>query len=104
MFSIPSRILPELCVRQTDFPEIKGRKYSASVPYHCLAHEWWGEFMEWVRVSTRGRTNVKIVSRLQEVVRSDENISLESAIVPSFGRVLCNDLLHLGRGYWYHLW
>jgi hypothetical protein len=52
--------------------------------------------MEWVRVLTRGRPNVKTVSRLQEVVCSDEHISLESAIVPSVGQVLCKDVLHLG--------
>jgi hypothetical protein len=51
--------------------------------------------MEWVRVLTRGRPNVKIVSRLQEVVRSDEHISLESAIVPSVGRVLFKNLLYM---------
>jgi len=52
--------------------------------------------MEWVRVLTRGRPNVKTVSRLQEVVRSDEHISLESAIVPSVGRVLFKGLLYTG--------
>jgi len=52
--------------------------------------------MEWVRVLTRGRPNVKIVSRLQEVVRSDEHISLESAIGSSVGRVLFKDLLYIG--------
>ena len=45
--------------------------------------------MEWVRVLTRGRPNVKIVLRLQEVVRSDEHI------VPSVGRVLFKDLLYM---------
>lgn len=44
---------------------------------------------------TRGRPNVKIVSRLQEVVRSDEHISLASALVPSVGRVLFKDLLYM---------
>jgi len=52
--------------------------------------------MEWVRVLTRGRPNVKIVLRLQEVARSDEHISLESAIVSSVGRVLFKDLLYIG--------
>jgi len=47
-------------------------------------------------VLTRGRPNVKIVSRPQEVVRSDEHISLESSIVPSVGRVLFKDLLYIG--------
>jgi len=55
-----------------------------------------GVCMEWVRVLTRGRPNVKIVSRLQEVVRSNEHISLESAIVPSVGRALLKDLLYNG--------
>jgi hypothetical protein len=49
-------------------------------------------------VLTRGRPNVKIVSRLQEVVCSDEHISLESTNVPSVGQVLLKDVLHLGRG------
>jgi hypothetical protein len=52
-------------------------------------------FMEWVHVLTRGRTNVRTVSCLQEVVRSDEHVSLESAIVPSVGRVLFKGLLYM---------
>ena len=52
--------------------------------------------MEWVRVLTRGRPNAQFVSRLQEVVRGDEYISLESAIVPFVGRMLFKDLLHMG--------
>ena len=54
-----------------------------------------GVFVEWVRVLTR-RPNVKFVSRLQEVLRSDEHVSLESTIVLSVGWVLFKDLLHMG--------
>jgi hypothetical protein len=56
-------------------------------------------------VLTRGRPNVKIVSRLQEVVCSDEHISLEPAIGPSVGQVLYKDVLQFGGGgvYWFLL-
>jgi hypothetical protein len=61
--------------------------------------------MEWVRMLTRGRPNVRTVSRLQEVqevARSGEHISSELATVPSVCRVLCKDILHL-RGNRLHL-